>query len=674
MLKLLTRPVRWAIRRGYQPADGDPPPTECIVVRPGPAGARAATAVPAVVAELGEGFGGGLALVLPTYVGRAPLSSHRETVEELVTQLTDLPPTVAARPLVLVVGMQWRDDQHDEAIARLGQPSEIAASRGGVHLRRDRDAAGREESHAQRRVRGGHRPRPGGRGVGRRRRDVQHRLHRTAAGGLPRPGRAGLGRGEQGAEPNPYAAARLLHRGKQITKTPKFGYPHGCCMVIDAELAARGIPDRYTCEDDYFCFALLDPRHDNPLHRTHIVADAVSYHLTGGPAGEIRHRVNRSLLTAAVLMADFPPTSPAGTRMYFYGLWPLAPAARGQGLHFAAKKWLLKSIHFGWFSRVALGLAVRGVAGRPRREIPWSAYTRTRSNQRPRRSRCLPRSPRGTRMTDIAKYIKQRAQGKGVLNVLSGDVPHLLPRHRNKGAQRRRLAQAEVQPYAPAVQHDRDRDDERLQLPLLVLPHRHPRCRPANAMELYESLLDQLADFTGVIHPYLFNEPPLDRRLPAMVRMAKERTKASISIQTNGSKLTEELADELTRYATVVVNDYTTDLSVLEKVRRYPARPELVLVDRDPDATLTNRAGNVLGRPTVLLNQFCVRPFNEFYITQDGRVVLCCQDWSVQEVMGNVNDNTIEEIWNNEKYTARRESLLRKERTDLCAKCDFPGI
>ena len=97
MLELLTRPVRWAIRRGYQPADGDPPPTECIVVRPGPAGARAATAVPAVAAELGDGFGGGLALVLPTYVGRAPLSSHRETVEELVTQLTDLPPTVAAR-------------------------------------------------------------------------------------------------------------------------------------------------------------------------------------------------------------------------------------------------------------------------------------------------------------------------------------------------------------------------------------------------------------------------------------------------------------------------------------------------------------------------------------------------------------------------------------------------
>ncbi|MEU1756181.1 radical SAM/SPASM domain-containing protein [Micromonospora matsumotoense] len=278
-------------------------------------------------------------------------------------------------------------------------------------------------------------------------------------------------------------------------------------------------------------------------------------------------------------------------------------------------------------------------------------------------------------MTDIAKYIKQRAQGKGVLNVLSG-----VSRTYFHGTGTKALSDA-----AWLKQKSSRTPPQFSMIAIETMSGCNYRCSfcpigtikmPSGrmSMELYESLLDQLADFTGVIHPYLFNEPLLDRRLPEMVRMAKERTKASISIQTNGSKLTEELADELTKYATVVVNDYTTDLSVLEKIRQYPARPELVLVDRDPDATLTNRAGNVLGRPTVLLNQFCVRPFNEFYITQDGRVVLCCQDWSVQEVMGNVNDNTIEEIWNNEKYTARRASLLRKERTDLCAKCDFPGI
>jgi radical SAM protein with 4Fe4S-binding SPASM domain len=278
-------------------------------------------------------------------------------------------------------------------------------------------------------------------------------------------------------------------------------------------------------------------------------------------------------------------------------------------------------------------------------------------------------------MTDIARYIKQRAQGKGMLNVLSAASRTYLHGTGTK-----------VLSDAAWVKQKASRTPPMFgMIAIETMSGCNYRCSfcpigtikmPSGrmSMELYESLLDQLTDFTGVIHPYLFNEPLLDRRLPEMVRMAKERTKASISIQTNGSKLTEELADELTKYATVVVNDYTTDNAILAKVRQYPARPELVLVDRNPNATLTNRAGNVPDRPVVLLNQFCVRPFNEFYITQDGRAVLCCQDWSIQEVMGNVHENTIEEIWNNEAYTARREDLLRKERTGLCAKCDFPGI
>ncbi|MFY1622031.1 glycosyltransferase [Micromonospora sp. WMMD723] len=377
MIELVTRPVRWAIRRGYQPAEGDPPPTGCLVVRPGPTVVRSGIPVRDVAATLGDGFAGGLALVLPTYVGRAPLSSHRESVEELVSQLTDLPPTVAARPLVLVVGMQYRDGQHDEAVERLRRLSEVAASPGGptfVGIAMPQAGKSRMLNAAFAMATG-----LGLAGVAWVDDDVTFStgcIGRLFEDFLDRGARGSVGASKV-PQPNPYAAARLLHRGKGITKTPKFSYPHGCCMVVDADLAARGIPDRYTCEDDYFCFALLDPRDENPLHRTHIVADAVSYHLTGGPAGEIRQRVNRSLLTAAVLMADFP-ADVAGRywRMYFYGLWPLAPAARGQGIRFAAKKWLLKSVHFGWFSTVALGLAVRGVAGRPRREIPWSAYTK----------------------------------------------------------------------------------------------------------------------------------------------------------------------------------------------------------------------------------------------------------------------------------------------------------
>ncbi|GGK06741.1 hypothetical protein GCM10010123_40630 [Pilimelia anulata] len=276
-------------------------------------------------------------------------------------------------------------------------------------------------------------------------------------------------------------------------------------------------------------------------------------------------------------------------------------------------------------------------------------------------------------MTDIARYIQQRVRGKGVLNVLSG-----VSRTYAGGAGTRALSEA-------ARLRHRTRPPRYTMVAIETMSGCNYRCSfcPVGTMKmptgrmplaLYEKLLDQLADFTGVLHPYLFNEPLLDRRLPELVRMAAERTRASISIQTNGSKLTPELAEELTRYATVVVNDYTTDNSVLDRLRRYPARPRLVLVDRNPDATLTNRAGNVPNRPTVRLKQFCARPFTEFYVTHDGRAVLCCQDWGYREVMGDLNTETIEQVWHSERYAAVRARLLRRERTGLCAGCDFPGI
>ncbi len=196
------------------------------------------------------------------------------------------------------------------------------------------------------------------------------------------------------------------------------------------------------------------------------------------------------------------------------------------------------------------------------------------------------------------------------------------------------------------------------------------------SMELYEHVLAQLGDFRGELRPYLMNEPLLDKRIVELCRLARERTRArAITIQTNGSRLTREMAEELVRYATIIVNDYTEDNSVLARLRSYGIRSKnLILVDRDPHATLSNRAGNVPGRPVVRLRQFCVRPFTQVYVTSDGKLVLCCQDWKFEEVMGDLRQHTLAEIWNNERYRQLRTDLLSRNRTGLCSKCDFPGI
>jgi MoaA/NifB/PqqE/SkfB family radical SAM enzyme len=192
--------------------------------------------------------------------------------------------------------------------------------------------------------------------------------------------------------------------------------------------------------------------------------------------------------------------------------------------------------------------------------------------------------------------------------------------------------------------------------------------------ELYERIIDQLSDFNGAIHPFLSNEPLLDKRIAEFCRLAAERTKASVLLQTNGSRLTEELTALLTQYATVVVNDYTRDKAVLRRVSSYGIRRNLILLDRSPDEILTNRAGNVPGRPIVQLRSFCVRPFSQLYIAHNGLVVLCCQDWQHEEVMGDATCQTLDEIWNGERYRRVRANLLNRDRRGLCSKCDFPGV
>ncbi|GGK06744.1 hypothetical protein GCM10010123_40640 [Pilimelia anulata] len=374
MLGSVALPVRRLISRGYRPVPQPPPPTDCLVGLPG---APLAGAPPAAVAALlGASVAGGVGVVLPTCVDRAAPAAHRAVVADLLARLDELRAAEPGRPVVLLLGMQWGPGEDDAARDRLRDLCELVGDRPvpvvGIAMPRVGkapmlNAAFRIATAA------------GLAGVGWVDDDV-----RLGPGCLARLVAAFRRRGCRGSagarkvpRPHPYAAARLLHRGKLVGRTPRYAYPHGCCMIVDAALAARGIPDRYTCEDDYFCFALIDPAHPDPLHRMHIVPDALCYHAVGGPAGEIRRRVTRSLRTAAVLLADFPaPVAAIYFSMYFHGLWPLAAAARGHGAAFAARKWAVKSLHFLWFARVALALAARGLVGRPLAAIPWAAYSR----------------------------------------------------------------------------------------------------------------------------------------------------------------------------------------------------------------------------------------------------------------------------------------------------------
>lgn len=54
----------------------------------------------------------------------------------------------------------------------------------------------------------------------------------------------------------------------------------------------------------------------------------------------------------------------------------------------------------------------------------------------------------------------------------------------------------------------------------------------------------------------------------------------------------------------------------------------------------------------------------------NGDVVACCRDYNAVNVMGNVNDSSLKEIWNGKNYTRFREDMISGEyRNSICPPC-----
>jgi len=67
---------------------------------------------------------------------------------------------------------------------------------------------------------------------------------------------------------------------------------------------------------------------------------------------------------------------------------------------------------------------------------------------------------------------------------------------------------------------------------------------------------------------------------------------------------------------------------------------------------------------------FCSLAASYVKIEPDGRVFPCCRGPRELE-MGNVNEQSLEEIWNNDKYRAFRRRMHARDYPDVCRTCDL---
>ena len=80
------------------------------------------------------------------------------------------------------------------------------------------------------------------------------------------------------------------------------------------------------------------------------------------------------------------------------------------------------------------------------------------------------------------------------------------------------------------------------------------------------------------------------------------------------------------------------------------------------------RGGEIDKEPVV-----CSDPFSRLSVNFDGSVSICCVDWSHGTVVGNLNNESFEEVWNGKKLREYRILHLKGQRSKIgpCSNCDY---
>lgn len=201
--------------------------------------------------------------------------------------------------------------------------------------------------------------------------------------------------------------------------------------------------------------------------------------------------------------------------------------------------------------------------------------------------------------------------------------------------------------------------------------------------ECYRKIIDNLYEinYNGRVAMMISNEPLLEKRLVEMIRYAKNKSQRFfIDITTNGRLLSLERADELFAAGldNININDYREDRDIndcfsnnIEIIHEaYGNNPKITFKKRSTDEQWPNYAGILKQEFDVNDFGFCNFPFRKLTIAFNGDVLLCCNDFSYKTKFGNVMDENIEEIWNNQSLNHIRQSLLKNKRINLCASCN----
>lgn len=251
------------------------------------------------------------------------------------------------------------------------------------------------------------------------------------------------------------------------------------------------------------------------------------------------------------------------------------------------------------------------------------------------------------------------------------------------------------------------------------------------SQELFTRLIDECAPHQDgmTIAPYLNGEPFLDRRLAERIRYINDHCpRANVEVSTNVSLLdtrarerlhglridelrlsvfgftagTHQLTMPGLRFDRVMEN--LAGLAEDHLLRAAVGHVGVVLLDHpavsEQDVAraerfcadngfelyrwgVLDRSRNVAGISNGIYRDRVVgcdqrRHLERLHVRFDGTVILCCQDWRAEMVLGSLDSTSIAELWHSPAYNKARESIqsgLPGAAPDLCRRCiiSIPG-
>jgi hypothetical protein len=230
---------------------------------------------------------------------------------------------------------------------------------------------------------------------------------------------------------------------------------------------------------------------------------------------------------------------------------------------------------------------------------------------------------------------------------------------------------------------------------------------------VWKKIIDESSGRGVIYRPFLVNEPYIDHRLGEIIRCIRQDKTAKIELNSNGHFVSRELvtetleagidwmrfsvdgfSEETYKKSGRGINYYKVvdDVHFFIKERdrlKSSCFVEVRMIGLDDNkheqknfldywneyadkATITALYNWPWMGQTEPFRAPCPKIKQEMFFVVDGRATLCCWDFQERGVIGDINSQTVEEIWLgavNQQY----RSMLSEGRRDeivLCSRCD----